>query len=403
MALDNFSLLFFLALTSGLMTFSLAIISRGDARDGLRLWTVALGCEAAAWTFAALREVLPEILSVLLANLGLVAAQALKLAAVHQYRGLKWPRWQGTLPVLAMLLLLAWLPVADFRGRLIWGSLIYAVQFALIARALHYDAVSRGGRAWWLVYGATLAALPILGLRIAFALASPPDLAPQLLSHSPNPIQVAVFVGVIALNLLGALGFILLGKERTEHEMRHLATVDGLTGILNRRAFTERAEQELAGALRNRLPLSLLMLDIDHFKRVNDEFGHAAGDAVLIEFSRLIRQRLRRQDIFARYGGEEFCVLLPATAGKGAMVLAEDLRQVIEKHILFGQMEMDIPVTVTIGISVCGARCMSCSRDFAQITEEADRALYRGKIEGRNRCAVQFGCANAEADEPEAA
>jgi diguanylate cyclase (GGDEF)-like protein len=389
--LDNLTLLFSLALTSGLMALSLAVTSRQGQRDGLRLWAAALACESLTWVLGSMREVIPEFLSLLLANLFLTTAQAIKLGAVYEYRALPWPRWQSLLPILAMLLLLAVLPVEDFRGRLIYGSLIYAAQFAMLARALRFEKAARSG-AWWLIYGATLAVLPILALRFAFALHSTGDLAPQF-SSSPNTMQVMVFVGLIALNLLGALGFILLGKERAEREIRKLAMIDGLTGILNRRAFMDRAEQELAGALRKRQPLSLLMFDIDHFKRINDEYGHAAGDMVLVEISRLLAQRLRKQDSFGRYGGEEFCILLPATEAAGAHALAEKLRQAVAaKQLAVG--EASVSVTISIGIGVCQTSCADCHVDFNRILKDADRALYQSKAEGRNRVvSLPLGCA----------
>lgn len=398
MALDNLTLLFSLALTSSLMAFSLAVTSR-SRKDGTRLWALAMGFEAAGWSFAALRGPILDEWSIVLTNLALVVAQTVKLAAIYQYRGLpSWPRWQGVLPALAMLLLLAWLPVADYHDRLLYGSLIYAVQMVLIARALLQDANSRGGRAWWLIFGATSAVLPILCLRIVFALASPADLRLPPLSHSPNPVQVTVFVGLIALNLLGALGFILLGKERTEHEMRELAMLDGLTGIYNRRAFMDRAEQEMATALRHRLPLSLLMLDIDHFKRINDEFGHAAGDTVLVEVSKLVGQRLRRQDTLGRYGGEEFCILLPGTDATGAHLVAETLRKAIADTVI-PLDKAATSVTVSIGISVCQMQCTSCPLDLKQVLADADRALYLGKSEGRNRTVLlPFNCTNDKAN-----
>jgi diguanylate cyclase (GGDEF)-like protein len=402
LALDNLTLLFSLALTSGLMALSLAVTSREGARDGLRLWALAMACETVAWSAAAMRGVIHEAASVILTNLALVVAQALKLAAVYQYRGLKTPRWQGMLPVLAMALLLAVLPASDFRERLIYGSLIYGLQIALIAYALRFDSGdgSRGGRAWWLIYGATVAVLPILALRIVFALASPPGLTLPPLSHSPNPIQLVVFVGLIALNLLGALGFILLGKERVERDIRELAMLDGLTGIFNRRAFMDRAEQEMAKALRDHTPLSLLMLDIDYFKRINDQFGHAAGDAVLVEISRLVAKRLRKEDTLGRYGGEEFCILLPATDGAGAQRVAENLRKTIAESVLpLGKAATS--VTVSIGISVCQMECASCPLDLKQILADADRALYQGKSAGRNRTVLlPFGC---KSDKPDAA
>jgi diguanylate cyclase (GGDEF)-like protein len=399
-ALDNLTLLFSLALTSGLMAFSLAITSRKGANDGLQLWALAMACETVAWSFAAMRGVIHEAASVTLTNMALVVAQALKLAAVHQYRGLEAPRWQGVLPVVAMLLMLSQVPASDFRERLIYGSLIYGAQMALIAYALRFDAGdgSRGGRAWWLIYGATVAVLPILALRIIFALVSPPDLTLPPLSNSPNSMQVAVFVGLVALNLLGALGFILLGKERVERDIRELAMHDGLTGIFNRRAFMDRAEQEMAKSLRDHTPLSLLMLDIDHFKRINDQFGHAAGDAVLVEISKLVAKRLRKQDTLGRYGGEEFCILLPETDGTGAQQVAESLRHAIADTVLpLGKAATS--VTVSIGISVCQMECAGCPLDLKQILADADRALYQGKSEGRNRTVLlPFSCTNDNAD-----
>lgn len=398
MALDNLTLLFSLALTSGMMAFSLAITSRSRA-DGTRLWALAMGFEATGWSLAAMRGAIPDVWTVVLPNMALVVAQAVKLAAIYQYRGLlSWPRWQGIVPIVAMLLLLAWLPVADYRDRLLYGSLIYAAQMILIVRALRHDTISRGGRAWWLIYGATVAVLPILGLRIIFALASPAGLTLPPLSHSPNPVQIVVFVGLIALNLMGALGFILLGKERIESEIRELAMLDGLTGIYNRRAFMDRAEQEMAKALREHSPLSLLMLDIDHFKRINDQFGHAAGDAVLVDISKLVAKRLRKEDTLGRYGGEEFCILLPSTDGEGAQLVAESLRKTIAETVLpLGKAATS--VTVSIGVSVCQMECSNCPLDLKQILADADRALYQGKSEGRNRTVLlPFGCTNDKAD-----
>lgn len=396
-ALDNLTLLFSLALTSGLMALSLALTSRTGQRDGLRLWAAALAFESVAWSLAAMRVVMPEEWSVVLTNLFLATAQAIKLAAVYRYRGLQWPRWQCVLPVVAMLLLLAWLPGVDFRDRVIYGSVVYFAQFAMLARALRTNADLRDGRAWWLIYGSTVALLPVLVLRIVAAEVSPDGFVQQVANHGPGAVQIVVFVGLIALNLFGALGFILMGKERAEREIRQLAMIDGLTGIFNRRAFMDRAEQEMAAALRKRQPLSLLMFDLDHFKRINDEYGHAAGDTALVEISRLIAQRLRKQDSFGRYGGEEFCILLPGTDETGAWALAEELRKAVEAARL-PVGDVGIAVTISIGLGVCRAQCTECQSDFSRILNDADRALYQGKVEGRNRTVLMpLGCMNNEA------
>jgi len=383
MALDNLTLLFSLALVSGLMAASLALTSHRDSHDGLRLWAIALAMESAAWTSAALRGHIPDAMSIVCANMLLVTAQSVKLAAIHEYRGMGWPRRQCLVPLIAMQALLSLLDVADLRNRIIYGSLIYAAQMFLLARALRQEEATRGGRAWWLIYGVTLTLVPMLLTRAAVAMAGVGSFAAPQSTFAPNAVQLLVFVSVVALDLLGAMGFILLVKERAEREVLHLAMTDGLTGIFNRRAFMDRADRELAIAQRNRQPLSLLMFDIDHFKRVNDTYGHAAGDAVLVEISKLVTNRLRKQDTFGRYGGEEFCILLPATSDVGVMVVAEELRRVVESaQLKVGQDTLS--VTISIGISVCHVQCAGCP-DFGKILKDADRALYQSKEKGRNQ------------------
>jgi diguanylate cyclase (GGDEF)-like protein len=384
MALDNLTLLFSLALISGLMAVSLAVTSRKGGRDGLRLWAIALALESLAWSLVALRGQLPMVVTMLFANLSLVAAQAVKLAAIHEFRGLRWPRLSFLLPLAAMLVLMLVLEADDVRARIFCSSLVFAAQMALLARALYQDDTTRGGRAWWLIYGSTLLLLLALFLRAAMALASAESFSTPLSQHAPNTVQLMVFVSVVALDLLGALGFILLVKERIERAVQRQAMTDGLTGIFNRRAFMERAKRELAIARRKRQPLALLMLDIDHFKRINDTYGHAAGDAALVEISRLVGKRLRQQDTFGRYGGEEFCILLPDTEEQGALTLAEALRQAVEATPLSIE-QAQVAVTISIGVGVCHAGCLGCADDFSRLLNDADRALYQSKAQGRNR------------------
>lgn len=382
--LDNLTLLFSLALVSGLMAASLAWTSAADRRDGLRLWAAALALESLAWSSVALRELAPLVLSLPFTHLVLVGAQSLKLAAIHTFRGMPWSRWQCALPLFAMGVLLLVLEPGDTRARLFFGSLIFVAQMAFIARALRHDRMARGGRAWWLIYGSTVALLGALLLRTLAAAVSAESFALPQSQHGPGTVQLILFVSLVALDLLGALGFILLVKERAEQAMQQLAMTDGLTGLLNRRAFMERAGQAMANARRHRQSFALLMLDIDHFKRINDTHGHAAGDAALVQVCDLVRERLRNQDAFGRYGGEEFCILLPETDEEGAFVLAEALRQSIaETPLRLADTQQSI--TVSIGISVCHAKCADCTDEVDRILNEADRALYLSKKQGRNR------------------
>jgi diguanylate cyclase (GGDEF)-like protein len=164
---------------------------------------------------------------------------------------------------------------------------------------------------------------------------------------------------------------------------------DSLTGLYNRRYLDPRLEDELARAKRYALPLSILLVDIDHFKIVNDTYGHQAGDLVLSYLGKLVLNAIRASDIAARYGGEEFLVIAPNTPILPAGALAERLRQHIESHELVLSSEsskrQSIHITVSIGVAFSNPR-IDDSKSFIQ---EADEALYRAKREGRNRVVVQ--------------
>ncbi|MBT9612214.1 MAG: GGDEF domain-containing protein [Burkholderiales bacterium] len=378
---------------SGLLALSLAVVSRGERRDGLRIWAGAMGLESLAWALIAIRGAVPDVASILIANLLMVAAQAMKLAAVYEYRGLPWPRWRCLLPILLMCIVIAGLDYDDFKHRVIYGSLIYAAQMWMLLEILRTDTESQRGRAWWLLFGATATVIPIFALRALAALFGTEEFATLGSTVAPNLIQVLVFVCVIALDILGSLGFILMEKERSDFALRALAMTDFLTKTMNRRAFTERAEQEIAMAQRTGSPLALLMIDIDHFKLINDEHGHAAGDAVLVEVARIIGASVRKQDTLGRYGGEEFGVLLPATDQAGALVLAEKLRSAVES-MRYRVGRESVSVTISTGVTVCQATCTTCRSDLNQLLDDADKALYQAKHGGRNCTVVTpAGCA----------
>lgn len=384
MLLDNRTLLFSLVLISAMMALSLAVVSWGREHDSLKKWAGAMALESFAWSLAAARGAIPDVLSIVLFGVLIVTAQAMKLAAIHEYRELDWPRWQCLLPVGIVFLFLAVLPYEDFRGRLIYGSLIYGAQMLMILRVMRTDMESRTGRAWWLLFGATAVILPLFALRTIVAFFGSVEFATVQSSVAPNPVQLAVFVGLIALSMLGSLGFILMVKERADRAIRSLAMIDSLTGMFNRRAFMERAEKEYAIAQRNKTSLALLMIDIDFFKRINDEFGHPTGDDVLVDVARILDSRLRKQDTLGRYGGEEFCILLPATDEAGAMAVAEMLRKTVESTKLATERK-GISATISIGVTICPVSRTGSNPGFYKLLDEADAALYQAKNDGRNR------------------
>ena len=159
-----------------------------------------------------------------------------------------------------------------------------------------------------------------------------------------------------------------------------MAVTDGLTKLYIRRHFMQRFDDEYKRASRYGHQLSLLMLDIDHFKRLNDTYGHQAGDKVLIEAAKIFKRMVRSTDIVGRYGGEEFCVLLPETPTKGAIAIADRLRKELETSSVYFT-GIEIKVTISIGVSTFPRD----ADDPAELIRKADLSLYRSKEEGRNR------------------
>ncbi|MFP4502257.1 MAG: diguanylate cyclase [Candidatus Hydrogenedentota bacterium] len=160
-----------------------------------------------------------------------------------------------------------------------------------------------------------------------------------------------------------------------------MAVTDGLTGLYVRRYFDLRMQEEFDQALRYARGFSLLMFDIDHFKKFNDTHGHQTGDAVLRQFAALLRENTRRADICCRYGGEEMSVILPETPCDDAAALAEKLRSLIAQHTFIGAEEQGLHVTASIGV----AAYTQGQKQFEAMVQAADAALYRAKEAGRNR------------------
>ena len=170
--------------------------------------------------------------------------------------------------------------------------------------------------------------------------------------------------------------------ESAYHEAIHnMAIQDGMTGIHNKRYFLEFLEREIAVATRHGHPLTLVMFDVDHFKKINDTFGHLAGDAVLKDLAGRIRPRIRREDLFARYGGEEFACVLPSTALGGGIVFGEHLRTIIEERPCCFE-DKQINFTISVGVTTMHRET---GVDPQTLIKRADENLYAAKRGGRNR------------------
>ncbi|MCB0119669.1 MAG: diguanylate cyclase, partial [Anaerolineales bacterium] len=175
-------------------------------------------------------------------------------------------------------------------------------------------------------------------------------------------------------------------RKRVENELIRLANVDFLTGLYNRRYFFETAKREFDISSRHKLPLSVIIIDIDTFKKINDTYGHAVGDQALTHLGKLIQHITRKTDIAARYGGEEFTILLTQTDCASACALAERLRHlVVSSPIQVGGYS--IQLTISIGVS--GRDYIPADENLDQLISRADQALYKAKDDGRNRVVCQ--------------
>jgi len=199
--------------------------------------------------------------------------------------------------------------------------------------------------------------------------------------RAPHPVNVAgALLNHIVLTL-STIALLVGWHEEAEAELRRQATSDGLTGLMNRRAWVERAEEVLAVARRYGERVSVLMIDINRFKAINDSGGHAAGDRALQHMAGALRDSARRGDLVGRYGGEEFLIILPGTVLDAAVTFAERVRERIENHE-FVYEEERIRRTVSCGVAAWPHPRIA-SRD--ELIRSADEALYVAKERGRDR------------------
>ncbi|MDD5241634.1 MAG: DUF484 family protein [Sulfuricella sp.] len=196
-----------------------------------------------------------------------------------------------------------------------------------------------------------------------------------------EPGMATDFIGRLA-----AIVCICLENLTNSERLKHLGLTDPLTGVHNRRYFDQRLQEEVSRAQRQSFPLSCLFLDVDHFKHVNDQYGHQTGDCVLREVAWRIKGQLRSADVVGRYGGEEFAILLGQTDMDSARVIAERIRQSIATQQFKGEGDEMLSVTISVGVATLpdGNRSQSVEALAQNLVARSDQALYRAKQGGRN-------------------
>jgi diguanylate cyclase (GGDEF)-like protein len=289
--------------------------------------------------------------------------------------------WWSHAAAMALTLAVSWFGMSQS-----WGPLRVAVISAVLAAlsaATAWD-VHRGTRRQFELRYGVLLALPLLlgaavfGARSLRAIVSPQTIVAEVTANSALNIGSAVVYMIVAL--VFQLTLVTLVVSRLVSELKRASRHDPLTGLLNRRAIDEALAAEVQRARRLGAPFSVLMLDVDHFKPINDTHGHAAGDRALQHLATLLSSQMRDIDRVGRYGGEEFVVLLPGTPQEQAHGLAQRL---CEKVAALPPMWRDAPLPVTVSIGV--AEWLGDSGGLPALMARADAALYRAKEDGRNR------------------
>lgn len=290
--------------------------------------------------------------------------------------------WLGPRPLgrLLRLLVLA-MPVGyalsfqSYPVRVGWSNLLVAAQLAILARATLQPRNPEFGRgSWRFMMCACFSVMAVLTALRGILGAWFTELYPFF--RAPTPLNLVALVAANVTLVLGNIAVLAAWREEAEHQLRTLVVTDPLTGLLNRNGWAEQAGKALRHAQRHGHPLSLLMLDLDHFKHINDTHGHEAGDVALQVFGKLLLRCLRAGDMSARLGGEEFCVLLAHADTEAAQAFDRRLRV---------KLAAAAPVALNFAMDFSSghALCTDEAETLESLMARADAALYRAKHAGR--------------------
>ena len=380
------TLLAMIVISSLMMATAMAVVGGARRRDGLGHWAAALLVNAIGHLLLMLRGQVPDLLSVLVGNVLLSCTFVGLIAAIYRFqgRGVRW-WWLAVPPGLVACVLVAFSD--NFAARVALVGLVLALQSAWALWAALQRRHATVGRGLWLLAAGMVAEVLVLVARAGVALFMGEE-ASGLLQGSG--MQSLTFMSSFSVVLVSSMGFVFMSRDRADESNRVMAALDPLTGVANRRSLVAALDRDVARAVRMRESIALMMVDIDHFKNVNDQYGHPVGDQVLCSVVNVLRQRVRAQDLVGRYGGEEFMVLLPDTGQAGAEQLARMLCKAVEDSRCPVEGLEGPGIAVTVSIGVFGGR-LEPGDNWDMLIAAADRALYQAKGNGRNRVEVALG------------
>ncbi|HWU75738.1 MAG TPA: GGDEF domain-containing protein [Rhodanobacter sp.] len=377
-----------LSLISTVQTSVLAIMlwagahgGSGMARRSLHLRAASFGVEAAGWATLAASSLVPPAVLLMGGNALNLIAMGMSVIALRMLLG-EALRWRLVVAInVCGWLGVAWFGVVqpDYLNRVLWGSAAITLNMLLNVEALTRELRWRSSRARLVLLVFCVMAVVLVAWRSGQLLFGEHQPGATSVSSPTNFFYIA-FSGMQPL--FASIGFLLLYNEILQGELNMLARVDPLTGVKNRLATNEMMDYLLARAERKEQPLAVLMLDADHFKLINDRYGHAGGDRVLQEMVAGIRANLRESDMLGRIGGEEFIVLSPDSGLSGALHLAERIRSAVEATASHVDGKA-VQLTISIGVTAATPG----ERDAAAVFKRADTALYAAKRAGRNQVA----------------
>ncbi len=346
---------------------------------GLRLWMLSFLFGSVFTVSLLVRDWIPEVFAVAISQGTISLAAYFCLLASRKYMG-RQPvsHLYAVVGIGALISASVYFTVVQphLGMRFLLAGLGAGICFLLTAFTLAKGELRRVPARYLLamvvgLHGGFLLLRPLL-----FKLAAPTTVGGQMDLNLLS--QFVVLEAIVAAVLLG-FGALILANEFITNELRHLAEVDPLTNVFNRRAFLTLLDKAISSAERTQTLVPVLVMDLDHFKKVNDTWGHRAGDDALRHFVLLANRCLRNEDVLGRLGGEEFAIFLPNAGGGGAIAVAERLRALVEAQPLVTD-QRPIHLTVSVGATLCA------DGDTADAAlQRADEAMYLAKKRGRNR------------------